>query len=238
MREDFTQKTKLVLQHRVGNCCSNLDCRRRTSGPNSDRSKASSIGVACHITAASPNGPRYDADLSKEERKSILNGIWLCETCAKMIDIDAELYPVESLYAWKHQAEAVAKYEYEGKDIPSELLFNGYYCPYCESFAKEGIRVCKGCHSDICYGLTPSEKAQSSKSWGMLGLMGGMGIFMFLPLILRSAFGWSVPDFLGFGTYAIIITVVCSMALMVFMPEKEHKKRLKSPPRFFKKLSY
>lgn len=170
MRDDFTQKTKLALQHRVGNCCSNPDCRRKTTGPNSDHNKASSIGVACHITAASPNGPRYDADLLPEERKSVLNGIWLCESCSKMIDVDVERYPVELLYGWKHQAEAIAKYEYEGKEVPPELLYDGCFCPYCETFVKKGITFCKGCHSDICYGLTPSEKAESAKSWGVLGL--------------------------------------------------------------------
>lgn len=238
MRDDFTQKTKLTLQHRVGNCCSNPGCRRKTTGPNSDLNKASNIGVACHITAASKNGPRYDADFSQEERKSILNGIWLCENCAKMIDVDCEIYPVESLYAWKHQSEAVAKYEYEGKDVPTELLFKGYYCPYCETFSKDGIKVCKGCHADICYGMTPSEKVESAKSWGVLGLMGGLAVFMILPMFLRSSFGWAVPDFLGSGMYAIGITAICSFSLMCFMPDRENRKILKSPPRFFKKISY
>ncbi|MDB1122241.1 hypothetical protein [Vibrio algarum] len=238
MRDDFTQKTRLTLQHRVGCSCSNPDCRRKTTGPNSDISKASSIGVACHITAASPNGPRYDQDLSKEERKSILNGIWLCEICSKMIDVDVNKYPVELLYRWKHQAEAIAKYEYEGKEIPPELLSEGFYCPYCETFVKEGVMFCKGCHSDICYGLTPSEKSESAKSWGCIGLMVGFGLFVVVPVMIKSLLGWSVSDYWGIGIYAFVITMASSFALMLIMPEKEHKERLKLPPRFFKNLSY
>jgi len=238
MRDDFTQKTKLALQHRVGNCCSNPDCRRKTTGPNSDHSKASSIGVACHITAASKNGPRYDSDLSSEDRTSVLNGIWLCESCAKMIDVDVVRYPVELLYSWKHQAEAIAKYEYEGQDVPPELLHNGYYCPYCETFVKEGITFCKGCHADICYGLTPKEKGESAKSWGMIGLVSSMLLFMLAPQFLNGVFGFSIQPFFGSGIFAIIFTAVFSFSLMLFMPEREHRERLKQNPRFFKARSY
>jgi hypothetical protein len=63
------------------------------------------FGEAAHITAASPNGPRYDPTLTSEQRSSIENGIFLCPTCAKMIDLDPIKYNAEKLRQWKLDAE-------------------------------------------------------------------------------------------------------------------------------------
>lgn len=105
-RDDFTPRVRKVLAERVAVRCSG--CEQTTSGPNSDPEKSVNIGVAAHITAAAPGGPRYDASLSREERKSAENGIWLCQSCAKLIDNDPERYPVEVLREWKRGAEARA----------------------------------------------------------------------------------------------------------------------------------
>jgi tetratricopeptide (TPR) repeat protein len=64
------------------------------------------VGVAAHITAASPGGPRYDAALSGAERSAALNGIWLCQTCSKLIDSDLSRYTADLLRQWKTRAEA------------------------------------------------------------------------------------------------------------------------------------
>jgi hypothetical protein len=50
-----------------------------TSGPEADPSGAI-IGVAAHITAASPEGARYDPSLPPEQRRAADNGIWLSRT--------------------------------------------------------------------------------------------------------------------------------------------------------------
>lgn len=76
-RHDFTQATKDILFKRVNGLCSNTQCRQATSGPASDPDRVTSVGVAAHITAASPGGPRYDEALSEVERRSSENGIWL-----------------------------------------------------------------------------------------------------------------------------------------------------------------
>lgn len=102
-RDNFSEKIKRQLRDSVANCCSNPDCRKSTTAPNVN------IGEAAHIKAASPNGPRYDATQTKEERSSIENAIWLCNTCAKIIDSDVENYPVEKLNEWKRNAELRAK---------------------------------------------------------------------------------------------------------------------------------
>jgi hypothetical protein len=88
MRDDFDEKTKEILSRRVGLRCSNPNCRKLTNGPQTNPTKAINIGVAAHITAASQNGPRFDANMTPEERKSAENGIWLCQNCAKLIDND------------------------------------------------------------------------------------------------------------------------------------------------------
>jgi hypothetical protein len=105
MRDDFNSQIKDTLSKRVGLRCSNPNCRALTSGPNSSEDKATNIGVAAHITAASIKGPRYDASMTSVERSFIRNGIWLCQSCAKLIDSDTLRYTVQLLQEWKIEAE-------------------------------------------------------------------------------------------------------------------------------------
>lgn len=110
MRDDFKKGVRDVLAHRAGYRCSKPDCRASTAGPSSENSDGkSNLGVAAHITAASPGGPRHDAALSREERASVPNGIWLCQNHAKLIDDDVDQYPSETLKSWKEHAEHDAK---------------------------------------------------------------------------------------------------------------------------------
>src|SRR5215831_18738142 len=109
MRDDFTEDVKRILAARVGNRCSNPKCRALTSGPQDDPKKALNVGVAAHITAASPGGPRHDAALSPEERCQADNGIWLCQTCGKLVDNDVIQFPADLLRAWKTLAEHDAR---------------------------------------------------------------------------------------------------------------------------------
>lgn len=88
--------------------CSNPGCRRPTSGPQVRNDKALSIGVAAHITAASPGGPRFNAALTIDQRISITNGVWLCQNCAKLVDNDELRYSAETLSLWKQDAECHA----------------------------------------------------------------------------------------------------------------------------------
>lgn len=113
MRDDFSAAAKDALGKRVGLRCSLPDCRATTSGPHSDPARVVNIGVACHITAASEGGPRYDATLNSEQRAAPENGIWLCQTHAKLIDNDAERFTVEKLRAWKEASEQLIRQELE-----------------------------------------------------------------------------------------------------------------------------
>lgn len=113
MRDDFSIPSKEVLAKRVGFRCSNPKCGKLTAGPQADGLKAINIGVAAHITAAAPGGPRYDSGLSAKERTSIENGVWLCQSCAKLIDNDPGRYPAALLHQWKRLAEGKALTEIE-----------------------------------------------------------------------------------------------------------------------------
>lgn len=68
MRDEFNAATKDLLARRVSFRCSNPDCRWPTAGSQADPAGSVNIGVAAHITAASPDGPRYDPTLTPDER--------------------------------------------------------------------------------------------------------------------------------------------------------------------------
>lgn len=105
MRDDFPRSVVETLAKRVGHRCSNPMCRKRTSGPHTLDHKSLNVGVAAHITAASVGGPRYDASMTSDDRKSIGNGVWLCQSCAKLVDNDEARYTGQLLASWKGQAE-------------------------------------------------------------------------------------------------------------------------------------
>ena len=127
MRDDFSAKTGRTLAARVAHHCSNPECIRSTMGPALTEDKTINIGVAAHITAAAVLGPRYDATLTPEQRKSASNGIWLCQTCSNLIDKDEVRYTVPILQKWKREAEqhaftAIASGRRYGAVVPSRDL--------------------------------------------------------------------------------------------------------------------
>ena len=107
-RDEFSYKVKEALGKRVGLHCS--ICFTPTSGPHEDPSKVTNIGVAAHISAAAPGGPRYNGLLTSTERKSIQNAIWLCQNCAKLIDNDPTRFGEAELLKRKRDAELKAKH--------------------------------------------------------------------------------------------------------------------------------
>lgn len=117
-RDDFTEATKRKAAGRVGYRCSFPDCPNATIGASMESSDKTAVtGVAAHICAAAEEGPRYDKNMTVEERRSIENCIWLCQTHSRLIDTDEKTYTVEVLRRWKANAEAAA----------SKALANGDY---------------------------------------------------------------------------------------------------------------
>jgi hypothetical protein len=116
MRDDFLAKTVRDLAGRVGYKCSNPSCGKVTVGPESQATGAINVGVAAHITAAAPGGPRFDECLSSEQRRSAENGIWVCQTCAKLINSDIARFSKAILQNWKQRAEIAAMREHQALD--------------------------------------------------------------------------------------------------------------------------
>ena len=107
--DDFSKLIRDTLAKRVGTLCSNPGCCIPTYGPNTEPTKGVIKGAAAHICAASPGGARYDANMLPSERSGIANGIWLCRSCADLIDKDPLKFTVEILQRWKGLAEERAR---------------------------------------------------------------------------------------------------------------------------------
>src|SRR5260370_20169421 len=97
----FPESAIEVLAKRVGYLASRASCGRPTVGPQSSESKATLVGEAAHICAASTGGPRFDPSMTDEERRSPDNGVWHCANCATEIDKDPARFPVSLLRRWK-----------------------------------------------------------------------------------------------------------------------------------------
>ncbi|MEK6153892.1 hypothetical protein WIW50_11555 [Flavobacteriaceae bacterium 3-367] len=118
-RNNFKSQTKEALARRSGFQCS--ICKALTIGPSTESElSVTNIGVAAHITAASPGGPRFDASIAAESRSGISNGIWLCQNHAALIDRDILEWTVAKLRDVKFDHE---KFISERIGIPVESSF-------------------------------------------------------------------------------------------------------------------
>jgi hypothetical protein len=113
-RADFSAATRQIIAERAGYQCSVLNCGQRTVGPGPGQSRVS-IGMAAHIYAASPGGPRGTGGLSAAERRAPENGIWCCYSHGKAIDSDTgNTFSAAQLKAWKRLHEARKSAEITG----------------------------------------------------------------------------------------------------------------------------
>lgn len=121
-RDDFTPNDKRIMAERVSWKCSFPGCGRNTVGPNSDDpTKKINNGIAAHIHAAAPGGPRYNPQMTPDERRHILNGIWMCRDHGNLIDADYTEYSASTLRDWKEQAEKRAS---ESLKLPTKECSN------------------------------------------------------------------------------------------------------------------
>jgi hypothetical protein len=105
VRDDFLKQTIVEIAKGVGYRCSNPKCTRPTVSANAAQDGTITTGVAAHICAASPGGPRYDPAQSREARRRKDNGIWLCQNCGRLVDADPDKFTVEVLTGWKRDAQ-------------------------------------------------------------------------------------------------------------------------------------
>jgi len=104
-RDEFTAKIKQQIAKRAGWLCSDPSCRRHTIGSNSDGDGEINLGIAAHICAAAPGGPRYDPTMTPEQRKSPDNGIWMCQLHGKAVDAKDSTFTKDLLHEWKEKAQ-------------------------------------------------------------------------------------------------------------------------------------
>ena len=115
-RDDFTIGTKRIIASKVGYRCSIPNCRKFTASPDYKDEDSLNLGIAAHIAAASEGGPRYDRNMTQDQRKHENNDIWLCNDCAHIIDSDREAYSTQTLLNFKRWAEKKAKSESRVKE--------------------------------------------------------------------------------------------------------------------------
>lgn len=148
MRKEFSPQDKIKLAQRSGYVCSYPSCESITVGPSEEGAvKTSSVGMACHIFAASEglNAKRTNLNLTPEQVTDISNGIWMCYTHGKLIDTDDVRYTPEMLHEWKRINENVAHVRQEtGLDYKSareciklsSLVENGIDLPKTQNVNK------------------------------------------------------------------------------------------------------
>ncbi|MCK7591598.1 hypothetical protein M0G43_13505 [Subsaxibacter sp. CAU 1640] len=102
-RDNFSSNIISILKQRAAFICSNPDCKCLTIAPSkTDPEKVEFNGVASHICSAAPGGPRYNSEMTPEERSGIKNGIFLCSNCSVLIDKNNGIdYSESTLINWK-----------------------------------------------------------------------------------------------------------------------------------------
>lgn len=100
---DYTKTTLKKLFLLSCNQCAAPDCDNTLIARDGD----TIIAKICHIEAASPNGPRYNPNMTDDERRHYNNLILLCDECHSIIDNkeNENKYPVELLRKWKRDHE-------------------------------------------------------------------------------------------------------------------------------------
>jgi hypothetical protein len=119
-RHNFLNPVKSALAKRAGYRCSYPSCNATTVGPSDESDMAvASTGTAAHISSAAggQGSRRYDANLTKEERTSIENGIWCCRDHGTLIDTDEVTYSSAMLRGWRNIAERKAQLRQAHGDI-------------------------------------------------------------------------------------------------------------------------
>ena len=96
-----TWKSLIALN---GNECAMSDCSNTLVYENKKFR-----GKLCHIEAYSPEGPRFNPNLSIKERNGISNLIIFCPNCHDIVDADPEKFNIEYLKKMKIEHEQTQK---------------------------------------------------------------------------------------------------------------------------------
>lgn len=101
-----------------GNECANPNCINKLIAEDG----VSIISKICHIAAASKGGPRYDENMTDDERRAYENLILLCDEHHVIVDNkeNESKYPVALLKKWKSDHEKKTLESISGKDLLSK----------------------------------------------------------------------------------------------------------------------
>lgn len=104
-RWNFSSTTIKKVQQRAAFICSNPDCRLMTVGPSlKDDDQVQYAVKVAHILPASKGGPRDIADTTPSQRTSMINAIFLCGSCADIIDKNNGIdHSIKLLQNWKKE---------------------------------------------------------------------------------------------------------------------------------------
>jgi len=84
------------------------------------------ISKICHIEAASKNGPRYNPNMSDDERRDFNNLILLCDEHHNIIDNkeNESIYPVVLLREWKinHESKLLYKHLSQNSSLLNQAI--------------------------------------------------------------------------------------------------------------------
>lgn len=76
-----------------------------TTGPADLPGRVIVVGEGAHIYGARAGSARFDPCMSDADRGDIINGIWLCRNCHKIVDADPLQFPAELLFEWRREHE-------------------------------------------------------------------------------------------------------------------------------------
>ncbi|MDD5259485.1 MAG: hypothetical protein PHD29_05915 [bacterium] len=101
---EYTRRTLRRLDTLHGNQCAEPDCTR----PLIAKDGETIISKICHIEAASEKGPRYNPNMTDDDRRHFNNLILLCDEHHSIIDniANESKYPVAMLKEWKRDHES------------------------------------------------------------------------------------------------------------------------------------
>ena len=128
-RDDFSKATRDALALRAAYHCSRPECRRPTvSVLQNATSDPTHTGKAAHITAAAKGGPRFDPTLAPPDRKSQLNGIYLCSTCADLVDKgNGGGFASSQLRGWKDEHDVWVRERHNERDGCGLTIVDGVH---------------------------------------------------------------------------------------------------------------
>ncbi|TCB54469.1 hypothetical protein [Acinetobacter terrestris] len=169
-RDNFSSKTIEQLAKSVGYQCVRPGCAQITHFYDTLTGSMKSAARASHDSAASGGGPRYDASLTTEQRKSYENGAHLCVKCAVIVDIDVERFPPGIISGWQRKAVEIRNQlmrstsPLQGINMREAFSATELFIKKCNSFMIDYYESCirikdlNSLHDFLreCYGYRPS----------------------------------------------------------------------------------